>query len=72
MNDPQQNPNAAGPVVEDDEDGGSVSIVTEFVWFIQENKKWWLIPIIVGCLVLAGIVFVSSNPAAAPFLYSLF
>ena len=47
------------------------SIVTEFVYFLRENKKWWLTPIIV-VLALVGILAYMSMSGAAPFIYALF
>lgn len=39
--------------------------------FLLENKKWWLIPIVV-VLVLMGALIVLGGTAAAPFVYTLF
>jgi hypothetical protein len=42
------------------------------VWaFLRENRKWWLLPLIV-VLVLVGALVVLSATAVAPFLYTLF
>ena len=46
-------------------------IVREFVDFLRDNKKWWLIPIIV-VLLGVGILIVLGGTAAAPFIYTLF
>ena len=43
----------------------------EFVDYMLENKKWWLIPIIVA-LLLIGILIMVGGTAAAPFIYTLF
>ncbi len=49
-----------------------ISILKEFWLFIKQEKKWWLIPIII-ILVLLGmfLAFASSSPLA-PWLYPLF
>lgn len=47
------------------------SIVTEFVHFLRENKKWWLTPIIL-VLALVGLLVVLAGSGAAPFVYTLF
>jgi hypothetical protein len=42
------------------------------VWgFLRENKKWWLLPIIVS-LAAVGALIVLAGSAAAPFIYTLF
>lgn len=48
-----------------------LSLVSEFVLFIKENKAWWMIPIL---LVLGGVglLVVLSSTGAAPFIYTLF
>ena len=47
------------------------SIVTEFIHFLSENKKWWLTPIIL-VLLMVTVLIVLSGSAAAPFIYTLF
>jgi hypothetical protein len=47
------------------------SIVGEFWAFLRQNKKWWLIPILMLLLVLGALIFVSGT-ALAPFIYNLF
>ena len=47
------------------------SLAAEFWHFLRNNKKWWLLPIVV--IVLAfGILVLLSGTAAAPFIYTLF
>ncbi len=45
-------------------------IVREFFMFMRENKKWWILPIIV-VLALLGIFIAMASGPAAPFIYSL-
>lgn len=47
------------------------SLLREFFAFLSENKKWWLLPIILTLLGLAGLVFLGGT-AVAPFVYTLF
>lgn len=46
-------------------------IVAEFVEFLITNKKWWLTPIVLMLMIVAGLIFLSGT-VAAPFIYSLF
>lgn len=42
------------------------------VWhFLNQTKKWWLLPIAMF-LVLFGVLMLLSGTAAAPFIYTLF
>jgi hypothetical protein len=47
------------------------NIVGEFWHFLRENKKWWLLPIVVIAFGFGLLVFFSGT-AAAPFIYTLF
>jgi hypothetical protein len=43
----------------------------EFWGFLSQNKKWWLLPVIL-VLLLLGAVLMLSGSVIAPFLYPLF
>jgi hypothetical protein len=47
------------------------SLLWEFVDFLGQNKKWWLLPILL-VMALLGVLVVLSNTAIAPFIYTLF
>ena len=47
------------------------SFLRELVMFIRQNKKWYLIPIIVSILLL-GILIALGSTGAAPFIYTVF
>jgi hypothetical protein len=53
------------------ESGKDVGIVRELLQFLAENKKWWLIPMLLVLLVMGGLILLSGT-AAAPFIYTLF
>jgi hypothetical protein len=48
-----------------------LSLFSEFVLFIKENKAWWMIPILL-VLGLVGVLVLLSSTGAAPFIYTLF
>jgi hypothetical protein len=48
-----------------------LSFVAELGAMIHKQKKYWLIPIIVGLLLLGLLVFLGGT-GAAPFIYTLF
>ncbi|MBU1087954.1 MAG: hypothetical protein KKD05_10640 [Candidatus Omnitrophica bacterium] len=48
-------------------------IINELLEFLWENKIWWLTPFFIVLLLIGGlIIFTASNPAAVPFIYTLF
>jgi len=49
--------------------GGGV--FQEFWIFLKENKKWWLLPILLA-LFLMGALLLAGGTGAAPFIYTLF
>ena len=52
-------------------DKSGSGILSEFWGFLRENKKWWLLPIIV-LLLLFGLLIMLSGTGLAPFIYTLF
>ncbi len=48
-----------------------LTLVQEFLLFVTENKKWWLIPILL-VLALVGVLAALAPTGAAPFIYTLF
>ena len=51
--------------------GKRPSLAAEFWDFLKQNKKWWLLPIVLVILVLGALVFLGGS-GAAPFVYTLF
>lgn len=46
-------------------------MMREFIDFLRDNKKWWLVPLLVTFL-LVGALIVLTSTGAGPFLYTLF
>jgi hypothetical protein len=46
-------------------------IIREFIAFLRENKKFWLIPLLLAFLAI-GALLILGGTAAAPFIYTLF
>jgi len=44
---------------------------SEFWVFLKDNKKWWLLPILLAFL-LMGALLLAGGTGAAPFIYTLF
>jgi hypothetical protein len=52
-------------------EGGNRSLVGEVFGFLGQNKKWWLLPIVVVFVSIGALVLLSTT-AAAPFIYTFF
>ena len=50
----------------------SGSIFGEFWLFLKEEKKWWLLPLVVVLLGLSAVIVFAEGSAIAPFIYSIF
>ncbi|WP_203460752.1 DUF5989 family protein [Lacinutrix sp. WUR7] len=48
------------------------AIFLEFMKFLMEQKKYWLIPIIVVLILLMALVLFTENSVLSPFVYTLF
>lgn len=46
-------------------------VIAEFWAFLRDNRKWWLIPMLV-VLLLLGVLVVLAGTGLAPFIYTLF
>ncbi len=49
-----------------------LALANEIWLFLQENKKLWLLPIIVVLVLLGALLVFAQSSALAPFIYSLF
>ena len=49
-----------------------LSTVKELFAFMRVRKKYWLLPVIVMCLVVGGLIVISQTSSVAPFIYTLF
>jgi Family of unknown function (DUF5989) len=49
-----------------------VSILREFWEFLNQRKKYWLMPIVLMLLALGLLLVLTSGSALAPFIYTLF
>lgn len=47
------------------------NLLSEFIGFLKQNKKFWLLPLVLVMLALAALLILTST-AAAPFIYTLF
>ena len=49
-----------------------LSLLVEFWHFLRQNKKWWLLPIILTLLGLGVMIALAGSSALAPFIYTIF
>ena len=47
-----------------------IGFVREFLQFLAENKKWWLLPIVVVLVLCSLLAIVAVN--FAPYMYTMF
>jgi hypothetical protein len=51
---------------------GKGRVLSEFLAFLRQEKKYWLIPIVVVFVVFGLLIVFSQSSAVAPFIYTLF
>lgn len=47
-------------------------LAKEFILFLKERKKFWLIPIVVVFLAVGMLLVAAQGSVVAPFIYTLF
>jgi len=51
---------------------GKSRVFSEFLAFLRQEKKYWLIPIVVVFVLFGLLIVLSQSSAVAPFIYTLF
>lgn len=51
---------------------GKLSLAAEVWMFLRQNKKLWLMPIVVVLLLLGILLVFAQTSALAPFIYTIF
>lgn len=49
-----------------------MSLIREIFAFILIRRNFWLVPVILACGVLGGLVVLTHGSAVAPFIYTIF
>lgn len=52
--------------------GRRLGIMGELLYFLWEQKLWWLIPMVSVLLLLGMLLIFAQSSAIAPFIYTLF
>ena len=50
----------------------SMDFLSEFWTYLQERKKFWLLPFFIVAIVFGSLVVLTKGSAIAPFIYTLF
>jgi len=49
-----------------------MDFLKELMLFLKTRKKFWLLPVFVILLLLTVLIVLTSVPALAPFIYTIF
>ena len=49
-----------------------LSFIKEFLDFLRERKKYWLLPIVIVLGLFGVLIVLSQGSAVAPFIYTIF
>ena len=47
-------------------------VLGEFFQFLRQEKKYWLVPIVIVFVLFGLLIIFSQSSAVAPFIYTLF
>lgn len=49
-----------------------LSLISQLFRFMRAYRKFWLLPIVVGLLLIGGLLTLAQSTAIAPFIYAIF
>ena len=49
-----------------------IDFLKEFLEFLNDRKKYWLLPIIIVLALFGVLIVLSQGSAVAPFIYTIF
>ena len=44
----------------------------EMLGFAIKGKRWWLLPIVIGLMIVGVLIIFAQSSAVSPFIYALF
>ena len=47
-------------------------VISEFIQFLRQEKKYWLVPIVIVFALFGLLIVFAQSSAVAPFIYTLF
>jgi drug/metabolite transporter superfamily protein YnfA len=51
---------------------GKLALAGEVWLFLRQNKKYWLLPIVLVLVLVGALLVFAQSSALAPFIYSIF
>jgi hypothetical protein len=51
---------------------GAVRTIGELFGFLIQRRAWFLIPIVIGLLLIGGLIILASATPLGPFIYTIF
>ena len=51
---------------------GKARVLSGFWQFLRQEKKYWLVPIVIVFILFGLLIVFSQSSAVAPFIYTLF
>lgn len=70
MNTPSESPRDSNAFARGADDKRA-SFVSDYLYFLKNNKKWWMLPLLIILLAFGSLMILSAT-GAAPFIYTLF
>lgn len=51
---------------------GKLALAGEVWLFMRQNKKYWLLPIVIVLVLMGALLIFAQGSALGPFIYSIF
>jgi hypothetical protein len=50
----------------------ALAFIRDFLGFLRERKRFWLLPLVVALLLMGLLVFLTQGATVLPFIYTIF
>ena len=50
----------------------TIRVLSELMQLLREEKKYWLLPVVIVFVLFGALLVFSQSTAVAPFIYTLF
>lgn len=47
-------------------------LLRDLIAYARQDRIWWILPIVIGVVLIGALVVITESSAIAPFIYAMF